>query len=41
MEYENGFHRQAGTFLEPKGGLDALISSTDDVRLGIMMFTFK
>jgi hypothetical protein len=31
------FHRAAGTFLEPKGGLGVWISCTDDVRLGIML----
>ncbi len=36
--WNTGMRPQRGrTFLEPKGGLDELISCTDDVHLGIML----
>ena len=34
-------HGEGGTFLEPKGGLDALISCTEDVSFGIMLLYDK
>ena len=37
----DNLHGEGGTFLEPKGGLDALISCTEDVSFGIMLLYDK
>jgi hypothetical protein len=34
---KDDLHGERGTFLEPKGGLDASMGWTDDVRFGIIL----